>query len=372
MFRRTMFRWSRMAALGLVLAPGAALAQHWQFDRAPGENLEIRLRTGGGITIQGGGSGVTIDAAVSGRDKARVQVMAVATADGVRVSSEVSGNQRNTSADVDLTITVPDRFDVDLETMGGDIRITGVEGRLDGQTMGGAIVLHEVRGEVTLNTMGGKIQVTDSEADGKVSTMGGNVEFHNVRGGLKGTSMGGLVTIDDSDGIGAGAGNVVRISTMGGPIHVKTAPAGAEVSTMGGNVTIESAGGPVDASTMGGRIEIGEASSDVTASTMGGDVVVRMVGSGGDVDIESKGGTIELTLPSGFAADFDLELAYTRNSKRAYEIRSDFPVQQRQSNDWSYEQGSPRKYIYGKGSTGAAHQVKVRTVNGNVVIHQGG
>lgn len=369
---RILRRISPIVLLGLALVPGRALAEHWQFGGAAGDLLEIDLKSGGDITIQGGGAGVSIDSTVSGRDAALVRVTASESDRGVRVTSEYTRHLRSSSANVDLTITVPDRYDLDLSSMGGDFKITGVEGKMSGETMGGAIILHQVRGEISLSTMGGRIKVTDSEADGKVSTMGGNVDFHNVRGGLKGTSMGGLVTIDDSDGIGAGAGNVVRISTMGGPIHVKTAPAGAEVSTMGGNVTIESAGGPVDASTMGGSIEIGEASSDVKASTMGGSVTVRVVGNGGDVDIESKGGTIELTLPTGFSADFDLELAYTRNSKRAYEIRSDFPLQQNRSNDWSYEQGSPRKYIYGNGSTGGAHQVKVRTINGDIIIHQGG
>lgn len=363
----------RLIVLSALFLPGALVAQHWQLAGAPGELLEIHLKTGGDITIQGGGSAVTIDAVVSGTDAALVQVEAARTGKGVEVTSNWTRKQRNTSASVDLTITVPDRYDFDLHSMGGAFRLTGVEGELKGETMGGAIILHDVRGQVALSTMGGEIEATDCEAEGKVSTMGGNVTFHNVRGGLKGTSMGGQVSISDSDGIGAGEGNVVRISTMGGPIHVKTAPAGAEVSTMGGDVTIESAGGPVDASTMGGKIDIGEASSDVKASTMGGDVTVRVVGNGGEVDIESMSGDIDLTLPAGFSADLDLELAFTQNSKRNYEIRSDFPVTQRQSPDWVHEHGSPRKYIYGTGTSGGgAHRVKVRTVNGNIVLHQGG
>ena len=363
----------RIVAFVAVLVPGAVAAQHWQLDGAPGELLEVHLKTGGDITIQSGGGGVTIDAVVTGTDAALVRVEATKTGKGVEVTSTWTRTQRSTSASVDLTITVPESFDLDLHSMGGAFRVTGVEGELKGETMGGAIVLHDVRGQVALSTMGGEIEATDCEAEGKVSTMGGNVTFHNVRGGLKGTSMGGQVSISDSDGIGAGEGNVVRISTMGGPIHVKTAPAGAEVSTMGGDVTIDSADGPVDASTMGGKIDIGEASSDVKASTMGGDVTVMMVGNGGEVDIESMSGDIDLTLPAGFSADFDLSLAFTQNSKRSFEIRSDFPVTHRQSPDWVHEHGSPRKYIYGTGTSGGgAHKVKVRTVNGNIVLHQGG
>ncbi|MEZ5312648.1 MAG: hypothetical protein R2862_02845 [Thermoanaerobaculia bacterium] len=223
-----------------MLAPGAALAQHWQFDRGPARVsgasacVPARHHDPGGAAARShrrcprrqGGAGP------GGRHRRRAEV-----------SSEVSGNQRNTSADVDLTITVLDRFDVDLETMGGDIRITGVEGQLDGQTMGGAIVLHEVRGEVTLHTMGGKIRVTDSEADGKVSTMGGNVEFHNrwqPQGPRRRPSPSTTPTASAPE-----PATWCDRPWRSDPRQDRTGH--AEVSTMGGNVTIESAGGPVDA-----------------------------------------------------------------------------------------------------------------------------
>lgn len=358
----------------LFLAPAIAGAQHWQIEAAPGGVLEVDLRTGGSVEIRGGGgSSVTIDAEVGGADADAVEVQAVPIAHGVRVRSEYTRKLRRSSASADLTIVVPDRFDLDLDSMGGGLRVTGVEGRLEGETMGGAIVLHQVKGRVSLSTMGGEIEVTDSEAEGKVSTMGGDVRFHNVRGGLQGSSMGGQVRIDEPDDAAPGAPHRVKITTMGGPIHLKSAPGGAEVSTMGGDVEIESAAGPVNASTMGGAIVIGGASSDVVASTMGGDVKVRVVPAGGDVDLESNSGDIELTLPNGFSATFELEVAFTRNSKRAYEIRSDFPLEQHTTADWSYDEGSPRKYIRGAGkSAQGAHRVKVRTINGDIVIHQGG
>jgi len=111
----------------------------------------------------------------------------------------------------------------------------------------------------------------------------------------------------------------------------------------------------------------------VDLSTMGGDVTANVVGAGGDVEIESLSGDIELTLPAGFGASFDIELDYTRNSRRTYEIKSEFPLQKSETKEWTYSHGSPRKTIRGSGSAGdGTHRVQIHTVNGDVVIKKGG
>jgi DUF4097 and DUF4098 domain-containing protein YvlB len=249
--------------------------------------------------------------------------------------------------------------------------------------MGGEVVLRRIRGSVQLSTMGGEIEVVDADASGKVSTMGGNVLLKNVRGGLHGSTMGGQVRIEGGD---AGSfrsegpaghprpqsGDVVRITSMGGAIQVDRAPNGAEVQTMGGNVRVESVAKFVSASTMGGDVVIREADGDVRASTMGGDVTVRVIGAGGDVDLETMSGTVELELPAGFSGAFDVELEFTKNSRRSYEIRSDFPLAQRRDAEWRYGEGTPRKSIYGEGTAGGGeHRVKIRAINGDVVIRKG-
>jgi DUF4097 and DUF4098 domain-containing protein YvlB len=142
---------------------------------------------------------------------------------------------------------------------------------------------------------------------------------------------------------------------------------------MGGRIHIRSAREFVEATTMGGAITIDEVDGRVEASTMGGDVKVTVVGAGGEVEIESMKGTLELTLPAGFSGDFDVEVAYTRNSDRSFEIKSDFPLRQERTNEWEYGHGTPRKYIRGKGVAGAgAHRVTLRTINGDIVIRRGG
>lgn len=378
------FRSFAAAAAFLLLVPGAARAQQWSFDVQPGERLVVEIETGGEVEIRGGAAGkVSIVAEVGGRDRDDVVIEAERDARGVRVTGKPARRMRNFSADVDLTIEVPAKFDLELDSMGGGFRIEDVEGELTGETMGGAIVLRRVRGDVELSTMGGSIEATDVDAAGKVSTMGGDVVFKNVRGGLRGSTMGGTVKIDGGDGSAwkagqgearsARPGEVVKISSMGGDIAVADAPNGADVSTMGGKVRVERAAGFVKASTMGGDVEIREVDGEVRASTMGGDVTVRVVGQGGDVEIESMSGDLELTLPAGFAGDFDVELTFTRNSRQDYEIRSDFPLSQRRDEEWRRDGRNAYKSIFGEGTSGdGRHKVVLRTVNGDIVIRKGG
>jgi len=367
-----------------LLSTASLRAEEWNFEAKPGERLLIDLKTGGDIELRGvAGTAVHVAARLHGRDAETVRVTAERDKSGVRIESEQTARRRNTSAGVDLVIELPTRFDVELSSMGGEVSIEDLEGDLSGQTMGGELNLRKVRGTVNLSTMGGSIEVVDTVASGKVSTMGGNVRLTNVRGGLRGSTMGGQVRIvggdtgvSDSEGPTGHAapqsGDVVQISSMGGAIHVESAPNGADVKTMGGNVRIDSARRFVKASTMGGDVDIDKADGDVHATSMGGDVTVQVIGDGGDVDLETMAGRIELTLPAGFAGSFDLELEFTQNSRRSYEIRSDFPLTQRRDADWRYGHGTPRKSIYGEGKSGdGRHTVRIHAINGDIVIRKG-
>ena len=127
---------------------------------------------------------------------------------------------------------------------------------------------------------------------------------------------------------------------------------------------------------MGGDIEIDSIDGWVMASTMGGDVTVVMVGDPKagerDVSISSKGGDIELTVPKGLAMDIDITLAYTRDAKKRYEIKSDFDLGFEESKDWHRTYGTPMKYKYGRGITGAGtFSIVIDTVNGNVILREG-
>ena len=220
--------------------------------------------------------------------------------------------------------------------MGGAIRISEIEGRLNGKTMGGEVRPSNIKGDLDLSTMGGEINLTNSEVDGTLSTMGGKVVFEDVIGNVKGSSMGGNVVYRNvrrlvstrSSAQPDSVGEEVNISTMGGEIRVDDAPLGANVSTMGGDVNVGRVARFVKAKTMGGDIRIQAIDGWVEAETMGGNVSVSMIGAENGMrrsaNISSKGGEITLTVPAGLSVQFDLEPAYTRNSNRTTQSRAIF------------------------------------------------
>lgn len=351
-----------------------------QFNVSSGKRLELDLETGGSIDITGWEQeAVSVRATLGGRDGAASVVDFRETGAGLEIHSRYEGGRNNYSTNIRFEIKVPRRFDIQFNTMGGGIRLDGVEGTFNGETMGGALDLSNLRGRLDLTTMGGNITLRGSEVDGKVSTMGGEVLFEDVKGDVKGSSMGGKVIYKNVTGRdGVSTGSEVRVSSMGGDIRIDDAPAGANLSTMGGDINVRSAAKFVRVKTMGGDINIESIDGSANATTMGGDVNVRMTGDPNDghdrsVELTSMGGDIELTVPDGLSMDIYIEIARTKqNFGRDAQIISDFPLQQRESADWEYRHGTPRKYLYGTGQTaGGRNKIVIKTINGDVRLKRG-
>jgi DUF4097 and DUF4098 domain-containing protein YvlB len=349
-----------------------------EIKAAMGKRLEVDMRIGGSIVIEGWNQElVAVKVYDGGRECLDCSVQINETPSGVHIFSGDTARNRNHSNSLRLEIKVPQRFNLDLHTAGGGFTIENVEGSIQGKTMGGGLKLTNLRGELDLTTMGGAISLTNSEVNGRVKTMGGEVLLQDVRGDVEGVSMGGNVIYKNVTGRnGETTGEEVHIKTMGGDIKVETAPAGAEVLTMGGDIMIGSASKFINAKTMGGDINLSAIDGWVKATTMGGDIFVNLLGeaSGGrhDVELTSYSGDITLTVPANLSMNFDISLAYTKNREGDYKITSDFEMQQRESADWVYDEGSPRKYIYGTGSVaGGANRIKIKTINGNVIVKKG-
>lgn len=358
-----------------------------EFRAAAGGKLTLDLQSGGSVKVSGtGGSSVTVTYKLACSPACTIDFDQ--SGSDVTVKTRFGDESRRQRGEVELDIRVPSRFDVALDSMGGSLEIDGVKGTFGGETKGGSLTLHDVDGVARLSTMGGEVRVTDSTLDGSLHTMGGAVTIENVVGNVKGSSMGGNVRYKNvrrkdgdvaspshGDGSGAAADatpDTVQISTMGGAIRTEDAPEGADVMTMGGDIEIKNARRFVRAKTMGGDIAVDSVDGWVNATTMGGNIDVTVTGSGGDVTLTSMAGNVVLHVPPGFGMKLDLEVAFTKTSRKEYVITAPGGGAQTVSPDWDYSEGSPRKYIR-KSSTvnGGSHAVKVKTVNGDITVSEG-
>ena len=347
---------------------------------SPGERLLLDLETGAGVDIQGWDEPrVRVRWQAGGRDSRDVRTVTQRDDGGVRVRMTYEGSKQSHSTSMKLQVRVPRRFDVQLESAGGDLTIREVEGTFSGSTGGGEIILENVKGSAKLSTGGGEIEVSDSDLDGRVSTGGGAVRFSRVRGGLRGSSGSGPITYvkDDRGEIGdlkSGAGRL-HMSKAGGEISIDEVPHGAEVSTGGGDIEIGRGAGLVEASTGGGDIRIGPIAGSVRAGTGAGRVEITLIDAGGaeqSVHVRTGNGRVTIHLPAGFDGRFELETAYTETSRRT-QIDSDWSLVKSETDQWDDREGTPRKYVRARGTAGSGRGVvRVHTVNGDVFIRRDG
>jgi len=395
----------------------------------PGGDLVLDLETGASLTIKGWDqSQVRVRGTLGGRDWRDTEVKLEQSGSGARLMSRHVGRSRSQSTSHHFDIWVPRRFSVRLESAGGGVEISDVDGTFTGETGGGAITIENAKGRANLNTGGGNIRVNGSDLSGSVSTGGGTVLIQGGSGNLRGHSGSGPIvygerggTISSASGSGTGIGlssddNSVTVASggnvtiddrtgevresssgriiyrkSGGGVSVADAMNGADIRTGGGSVTIGRSAGEVSVHTGGGDISVGNSSGDVSVNTGGGDitlgpvartarastgkgdVTVTLTGiEGHSVNISSGTGKVVLIVPANLSAVLDLETAYTENFGRRTRIQSDWPLQTTETSDWDDSQGTPRKYVRVRQTIGRGGPViRVRTVNGDVVLQRG-
>ena len=114
-------------------------------------------------------------------------------ADDFEVTHELKGKNINIFGDlengwghsrqvrVEFKITVPEEYNLEIETAGGSIYIEDLEGNIDANTSGGSIGVGKVTGDVELHTSGGSITTEEIYGALDAHTSGGsiNVTFAN-------------------------------------------------------------------------------------------------------------------------------------------------------------------------------------------------
>ncbi|MFN8178016.1 MAG: M56 family metallopeptidase [bacterium] len=363
-------------------------------DAKPGEMLRLHLESGGDVNLRSWDEPrVQVRAFLAGKDAADTRVTLERVEGGVALAAKQTAHGRSWSTSHRFEIRVPRRCDVELESTGGDVVITDVEGKLTGGTGGGDVKIRGARGEAAIATGGGDIHVVDSVLRGTVTTGGGEVRFSHVSGGLRGSSGSGpVITQDEGEDEEAdsvegdaevedsatpvaraeGEHGEVRIAQGGGDIDLDHTPAGADVSTGGGDIHIGRSGGDVIATTGGGDIDLGPVSGSVTATTGAGDVQVWVAGAkGASIQVASGTGQVVLELPPDLSARFDLETAYTKDFRGPTKIDSAWDLKREATDAWDSSHGTPRKYVRAKGEVGGGGAViKVRTVNGDITVRK--
>jgi len=161
------------------------------------------------VVTAGSGDEVSIEAVKRTRgDKSeltRVQIRVDERAGRVDVQTDHDQNrgERNRSSDhvsVDYTVSVPASATVDLHSISGSVKVTGVHGSLRAEAISGEVTINDAPRLETAKTVSGDVSLTGVTADGDLSagSVSGAVRAKGVKArGLDLGSVSGDINVSD-------------------------------------------------------------------------------------------------------------------------------------------------------------------------------
>lgn len=99
----------------------------------------------------------------------------------------------------DLTVRVPTDSEITLASVGGDAKITGIEGAIAIDSVGGDLVLRKI-GPVTIENIGGDLHLKSAGGAVRIEHVGGDATIREVEGEVAVTAVGADLYLRDSSG----------------------------------------------------------------------------------------------------------------------------------------------------------------------------
>lgn len=277
---------------------------------------------------------------------------------------------------VEYEIRVPQRYNLDLETRGGELTIEKLDGELKAATAGGSIHADDVSGPVRAETAGGSITLGSIGNRVEARTAGGSIRVGDVQGDAFLETSGGEIVVGRIAGSGRaataggdivlrGAGGDVEVQTAGGQIRVGEAGGRVRAETAGGSIQLDAAHGLVQVETAGGCITLDRVDTGVEAATVAGSIRAQITATRESFAasvLETSFGDVEVYLPS----DLPITIEAVIHNASGHTIVSDFPLQ--------IEGGGPSfhpRTVEGRGALNGGGQVlRIRTTGGNIEIRR--
>jgi hypothetical protein len=346
------------------------------------KNLRVKVESG--VVRVVGGSQPAINYIISNHsyasseDKARREFESYKISVSVRgdtawVVGEWQGSRPHRSSS-EFVINVPRGTDlVKVETDGGDLKATGIAGRVEGETGGGSIRLDDIGGVINAETGGGSIDVGTVGGDLTLRTGGGSIKVVSAKGKISAETGGGSVMVE------SGLQGAV-LETGGGSIEVQRCAGSLKVTTGGGSIELGEIAGPAEIETGGGSIRLSSATGAVRAETGGGSITLNGVpaaraetGAGGIVAKFVSGTERTDSVLETSAGDITVYLVPTLNITirasielaNGHRIRSDFSEIRvtTEGGEWGPGTATAEGKLNGGGPT-----LKVRTTTGDITF----
>ena len=191
-----------------------------------GGTLDLKTDAGKLIIDTHSSDSVLLDVTIDGKNADDFDVSHESDGANVTIRGEMDGQWGwSRSVRVTFRVTVPENYNLELDTSGGSIEINDLTGDVDAHTSGGSIevgsidvtIAEQLTEDAVLDTSGGSISariIEDAQIELDASTSGGRVRTDfDVDGRVKKRSIRGDIN---------GGGPLLKLRTSGGSISIKS------------------------------------------------------------------------------------------------------------------------------------------------------
>ncbi|GAA0823477.1 DUF4097 domain-containing protein [Colwellia sp. D2M02] len=174
----------KLAPLALLVIASCAQAKtiNKTFDVTAGGLLKLDTDIGAIKVNTHSQSTVLVQLNIEGEDQDKLHINFTTPANGINIEGDIkqgssffSGNKHIKAT---YTLTLPEQYNVDVETSGGSISIADLTGEVDVDTAGGSISLSKIHGDVEIETSGGSLKIDDVVGKIEAKTSGGSIKIN--------------------------------------------------------------------------------------------------------------------------------------------------------------------------------------------------
>ncbi|NMH60633.1 DUF4097 family beta strand repeat-containing protein [Alteromonas ponticola] len=161
----------------LLLAPMAqAKVIEQSFSAQAGDTLYLKTDQGSIEIKTHNKRAIDVYVEIDGEEEDEFKVSFDEHSDGLKIRGEREDRHGWSRTRIAYLITVPQEYNLDLNTAGGKIEIEDdLTGDIDARTSGGSISVASVNGDVQLHTSGGSIKTKDINGEIDAHTSGGSI-----------------------------------------------------------------------------------------------------------------------------------------------------------------------------------------------------
>ncbi|WP_057832845.1 DUF4097 family beta strand repeat-containing protein [Colwellia sp. TT2012] len=153
-------------------------------------NKEFTVASGGLLKIETDVGAIDIDThakeivlitvEISGKNEDDMEVSFIKSGDNVSIKGDFERSGFSFGSNhikVTYKVTLPQNYNVDLNTSGGSIEIENLTGKVDAYTSGGSISLEDLQGDVDIKTSGGSLDLDNIIGQINAKTSGGSIKL---------------------------------------------------------------------------------------------------------------------------------------------------------------------------------------------------